>query len=545
MNLRPVVHYSLPPKSIAPVAIDTELFNLDPRQLHRPKNSKLACVTFCNDGQNVYVVTDPEKVSTALYRVAGACWYMHNSNFDLRHLSRWADIPTRQAGTLYDTLIYERLMWSGWYDSFGLDDLARRYLNLRLPKEIRKTFYKATELTDEQVQYAAMDAAVTWHVAMNQQPTEEEFSVWENIDFPALMAIQDFKGIRLDVKAWKALSEEARARMEELRGQAGFNLGSIPQTQAALKKRKISLESTEEKYLLPYKDDPFVAMLLEFRDCQKRAGTYGENILEMLENGYLYPNFEPTEAVTGRTTSDGPNLQNMPHDPRYRRCFIASFKHRLVGGDYSLEEAFLAVMLHQDPAVWNMFTDQEDIHQAVGDAIGQERYVGKRIHFGLLYGLTPYGLSEQLGRPVDECHKLVRDFFDKFPGIERWMTKARAEALKTGKVSTMGGRVMHLNLYGKHWPNHAVNTPIQGTAADVMKVALGNLHKIYGRYLPVVATVHDEILMDVPTIDAKHAQKNLLGCMVNAMEEVTKNYTKPDHRIADVYVGRTWAEKDE
>lgn len=557
--MRPIVHLnSLPPRHSGDVAIDTEIFQMDRRQLHRP-NGTLACITFCPDGKNVYFVTDPLKVHTAIDRVANANWIMHNANFDLRHLRRWCPvIPKRQAENLWDTLIMERLLWSGWFDGFSLAALSRRYFDVYMEKDTRDEFSKTTEMTEDMIQYAAVDAINTYRIKHKQavllRGRPDVWPVWEKIDCPALLAVMDFKGIRLDRKAWTALAEKASAKMEEVLGELGFNPNSPQQVKAALAKQRIFVESTGEEELLPYKENKIVQGILSYREASKRAGTYGWNILELLEeDDILFPNHEPTEAVTGRMTSDSPNIQNVPHDREYRVCYIARKKHKLVGGDYEQQEPYLATVQHRDQTMWQAFEEGESVHvyatraayknEKLTKANKKEYDIGKRIHLGTLYGLTPYGMAAHFDLPLIDCKILSDNFFKRFPGIENWISRCRQEAYRDGYVQTLMGRRHTLNLYSKQWPNHAINSRVQGSAADITKMAVAKLHAIYGESIPIVAVVHDEILMDVPNCDGmvRSAERNLRRCMTQAVLDVVSD--GPKHDFVETFVGRTWADK--
>lgn len=550
--MKPNVHLNqLPPRHTGPVAIDIEIFQARRGQIHRPYG-QLACLSFCPDGRHVYLVTDPTQVEKAVARVAKATWVFHNANFDLRHLRRWAAVPPRN---IWDTLIMERLLFSGWYDRFRLSDLSRRYLKQPLLKETRDEFIKGAELNDEMILYAATDAQVTWHIYRAQEKLTRKRSdalkVWTEIDQPALWAVLDFKGFRLDVKGWKALADKAADQKVELNAKWGFNLGSVPQVRENLHKRGIVLDSTAEDFLKEYEDDELAQDVLTYRAAGMSAGTYGNKIIEMLEDGYLWPNHEITEAATGRTTSDSPNMQNFPHTDEYRSKFIASKGHRIVGADYSLEEAWLATTMHKDTRMWAAFEKGEDVHSLVAQAIykdptiekgDERRRIGKNMHFGTLYGQTAYGLAAKTELTLEEAEQMMGEFFAAYPGIEMWMEDSRRRAARLGYTETLGGRRRAVNLYNKRWVNNAINDPVQGSAADVMKVALGKLHAHYGEALPVVTETHDEIVMDVPTKEAKRHAETLERCMIEALLQIAPN--GPQHKYVNTYIARSWAGKE-
>ena len=250
------------------VALDLEIYRMNPRQLHRP-SGEFACLSI-SDGENVWMLERPAQVEKALHRIRGCRWVFHNADFDLRHLRRWADVPERPIETFWDTFLVEKLLWGGWYDSFGLRDLARRYLGLSLSKESRDEFPRAKEMTNDMRTYAARDPWVTWRVAEVQRPLLEaddgSMYVWENIDGPALWAFIDFAGISLNTRKWKALTEKWKSVMSDIAGHyPGTNLNAPGQVKELLHRCKINVPSTGEEQLAPYKGHPVVRTDIENR----------------------------------------------------------------------------------------------------------------------------------------------------------------------------------------------------------------------------------------------------------------------------------------
>lgn len=171
----------VPPPTHRPVAIDVELFGMKKRKLHRPNSGELACVSFCINPDTVYIIDnkspasgadDCQSLNIAFQFIKDAIWVFHNAKFDLMHLRRWVPIPPRKK--VWDTMLMEKIMYGGYFDSYSLDDLARRYLNIRMDKSIRDKFESATELTDELLEYAALDASITLRIFRRQKEINEE-----------------------------------------------------------------------------------------------------------------------------------------------------------------------------------------------------------------------------------------------------------------------------------------------------------------------------------------------------------------------------------
>lgn len=529
------------------VALDLEILGADPKQLHRPRG-EFGCLSICPDGKTVYVVRKASDIPEALKRVRDGLWTFHNAGFDIRHLRRWAEIVPRPAEKFWDTLIMERLLWSGYYDDFGLDDLSRRYLQTRMGKDIRTKFYKATELDSEMIEYAAFDALQTWKIQEAQKKEIKfqpgAYKTWKEIDCPAFWAVLDLKGFMLDERQWIALAEENENKAQELREKLGFNPASWKQTQRALSAVGIHVDSTAEDVLKPYEESiPLVADILKYREAVKLSGTYGKDVVKYFleEDNRIYCNYDVTKAKTGRMAADDPNMQQIPKDKRYRACFIAAKGNVLLIADYNQQEPRLTAQRTLDPALLQVFINGGDSHQAVADAIRRPRKIGKAINLGLVYGLTAWGLAEKTGITEHEADSLLRQYFFTFQGVERWMQEERRVAAERGYVETMGGRRMWLNLYSRQWLNHAVNTPIQGSAADVTKIALAELHKRYGKDLPIVAVVHDELVAECKKSDAKKVEKDIRECMTIAFQRIAPNISTL--KLVDLHQGKSWADK--
>lgn len=544
----------LPPKqSSGSVAIDLELFGANPDQLHRPAG-ELACAQFCPDGKTAYIVTKSSDLEKALRRVDGAEWVFHNAGFDVPHLRRWADVPIHAH---WDTYVIERILWSGWYDEFGLGHLARRYLGRVLKKDIRKKFYQQGELTDEMIQYAATDAVATWKIKQAQDKllTPALRNIWEEIDAPAFWAIQDMKGFKLNVRAWLELAKEQAALYERIVADLGFNPISPPQTKKALAEVGLHVPSTGEEIIAPFAAKyPLVQKILDARGAKKMAGTYGKEFCDKYveADGCVHSNYNTVGAVTGRMSSDDPNGQNLPRDLRYRGCFISPRGWRLVIADVAQQEPRVTAQLSRDPRLIRAIANGEDLHWFVARQIfglpddapidKDLRFLGKTINLGMVYGLTAYGLAAKANISEHEAERLLGIYFQRFSGIANWMQASRRKARETGKIETLLGRIHHLNLWFRQSMNHAVNSPVQGSAADIIKLSLVYMHRIYKEALPVVAIVHDELVCCVRTGDVKKVSRDVEDCMTRAFRRVAPD--APTVNLVDLHVGGSWASKN-
>lgn len=312
-------HDPLPPRTI--VAIDTELYGMRKERLHWNNEGKFASLQYTWDGENIYVVTDEKKVSSAMELIKDATHIFHNAYFDIIHLRRWCDYPDRT--NMYDTMLLEKLLFSGYYDTFGLADLAKRYLRIIVEKETREDFATKTKMTKEMLEYSALDASLTYKIFHKQKELIKDrrdvLKIWKLIDQPALYALVDLLDVTIDIETWDRIAEENEQRAIEIKKEAeerwGINIGSTMQIQKILNKRGFNISSSGEKVLhrllkRKQKDD-LIEKVLEYRYSSKRASTYGKKMHEEMfeDDGRARPGFKVSEAMTGRMSCvDGETL---------------------------------------------------------------------------------------------------------------------------------------------------------------------------------------------------------------------------------------------
>lgn len=552
----------LPPTTrYGTLALDLEIYGMNPRQLHRP-SGQFASLGI-SDGKTVWMIEREAQIEKALHRIHGCQWVFHNADFDLRHLRRWADVPMRTTDKYWDTLLVEKLLWGGWYDQFGLRDLARRYLNVYVSKESRDEFSKAHEMSPDMMAYAARDPYLTYKIYEKQRPLLEADSgshyVWHNIDGPALWAFIDFAGITLNVRKWRALTEKWKGICAEIAAKyPQTNLNAPGQVKELLHRCKIKVPNTLEATLTPYKGHPVVDDLLTYREAQARSDRYGDNILDMVEaDGKLRAGFKVTQAETGRTACDGPNLQNQPNEFDYRDCYEAPVGERICAYDYAKQEPNVTAQISQDPELLKCLRAGEDVHlNAVRNIYGDqtiqkkgpdgrntdEYHVGKTLNLGLSYGLTASGLAARTGKPVEECERLVKAYFNTYRGMRTYIDRTRFESERDGFVRSPAGRRIWQNWYGYPARNSSINARIQAGGADMIKRSIVLLHTRYvGEYFPVVGPIHDELLAQCQASEVKRLSKNMDWAMTTAYREICPD-VNPKY-IYDVSIGKSWAEK--
>lgn len=568
------------------VSIDTEFFGQQKNKLHRP-HGKFAILTICATPDFVYYITEPEKISLTLKTLDNCVWIMQNAKYDLTQLKPYTIIKPRTR--LIDTMLIERILFNGYYDLFGLEHLVRRHLNEERPEKSywQDWWQDHNELTPEAIEYSCQDASDQLKVWLEQKKllTKTDMKIWREIDQPALWAVLDFQGFRIDPIAWKALAETNKEKVTEIdedmplfqnaKGDTKkLNPRSWQQTLKVLREKGFKdLKSTGEKSLrkamrkYPNTDAVEIAkQILESRKYSTRASRYGDSFLENMaeieeleeienENGIslIYSDYQITGAKTGRMAASG-GMHNIPiRDTKdFRKCFIARPGHKLVICDFDSQEARITGYLTQDKTLLDILKSGEKIYIVVAKKLsgktvekGHSEYSkAKSTFLGMDYGMTEYGLADREGMTKAEAIEYIEGFFTLFPGIEKWVNKQKQNKKVTYTVS---GRKAWLNPYSGQCERNALNNPHQGTAADITKKALGYIHKNWQSGgsgmcdIPfgVVGVYHDEIVLDVPEEHAEWVRKYTEYWMVQAAEEICQGVPfKVDCSIAD-----DWSEK--
>lgn len=519
----------------ARVAIDTEFFRMDGNRLHRPTGD-LACVSFCINGKDAYIVTKLEDVKAAFENIEPAVHIYHNAKFDIFHERRFIEYPRRKR--LWDTMIIEQEMFAGYYYDFSLKACVRRWLDVYMEKDTRSEFIDATEMSREMIEYAAIDVVATHQLYQKQRAAidEDTLQVWKDIDMPALWAILSMSGMKLNVEAWKALAESKKERIGEL--VATYPEIKLSSWQQVLKELHrlgyTNLKSTNEDFLRPIVEEcPFAADVLEYRGLSKAISTYGEKwVNDHVEaDGRVYSNFHVCGAATGRTSSSDPNLQNIPvrDGPEFRKCFIADEGNVLIDADWSAQEPRIAAYLSQDEKLIEIFNSGKDVYiEACRLMFGRE--ITKKDPFrnermkptvlGASYGLTEHGMEQKYQIPLEEGADLLDTFWQTFPGMNEW--KKRQRALHD-KVQTIYGRTYWLNPYAQGSENNALNSPVQGSAGDALKIAAYRFLNKWGwadNDSILINLIHDEMLVEVPERLADAAIQMLRETMIEVAEEM-------------------------
>ena len=430
--------------------------------------------------------------------------------------------------------------------------------------------------------YAAEDADITLqlHENLNAQLQKEKalLKVYREIEMPLLPVLQRIErnGVKVDVAMLNKQSKELQTRMAEVEKQvfeaAGetFNLASPKQLGVVLfekleippvKKTKTGQYSTAEEVLQQLAEDYEIPkMILEHRSLSKLKSTYTDKLPLQVDadTGRVHTSYNQTGAATGRLSSSDPNLQNIPvrskEGRRIRQAFIADEGKCLVAADYSQIELRIMAHLSQDESLLNAFAEGIDVHKATAAEVfgvpleeveNEQRRAAKAINFGLIYGMSAFGLAKQLGIGRFEAQDYVDLYFERYPGVKNYMDSTREKAAEQGYVETVFGRRLYLpeinarNAMRRQYAERtAINAPMQGTAADIIKRAMINVDtalRASDLDAKVVMQVHDELVVEVAKSQVDALSELLRSNMESAADLSVK-------LVVDIGVGSNWDE---
>jgi len=542
------IHFGVPDAPLTGlVALDTEWFGQDVDRLHRPHGT-FACLTATNNGRDVWIVFDTEHIQPMLDRCVGTqVW--HNALYDITQLRRF--VPYPETKKVWDTMLVEQIMFAGWYSEFSLADLARRWCDILMDKEERKTFGESTSMSDSQIFYAAIDTVSLWEVATKQREyiDEDDLYIWQNIERPYLWTLLSTDGIPFDSDKWMERTNRYKAQAEEIDNSLPFNPRSPKQvTQFFKDVYKVNLKSTNEEALTELlAKKPYIKeaqLILESRGLTKAAGTYGEGWLPFVEDGKVFPAWRQIGTETARVAVRGKvGIQVVPHTKEYRECFRAEDGYSFVIADYSSQEPKILAHLTQDPTLLEIFNEGKDIYIEVGYRVFGERFdkkdprrqMMKSVILGVSYGMTNTGLAAKLEITKEHADELLDKFFDAFPAVAQYVQDC---AEWKSYVTSILGRKYWGNKAKFGWERNYQNSPIQMSAADTTKVAANAIRKRLG-YNPCIIYVHDELVTMFPDDQLEYGMQ----VVKEEMERVQGILHPGIPGKVDVFVGKDWSEK--
>ena len=483
----------------------------------------------------------------------------HNANFDIKML--WS-IGLNVNGQIFDTMLAARLLSPA--GRVSLAEVARTYLNICLPKAEQSSDWSG-ELTDSQLLYAAHDAQILLRLRerMKSRLANEALTEIAKIEFDCVRATaeMEYHGMKLDtdqINRYRRRVEAQRTELQEiLYGFLGeLNLTSPIQLKATLAHAGVEVDSTSRRSLYRRLDShPCIPALLAYKKLSTLITSFFNQVprATSAHTGRVHANYWQLGAATGRFSCSGPNFQQVPRDAEVRRCFIADAGKKLVIADYSQIELRVAAAISADRKMVQAYRSGEDLHRLTAslvqnispEAVTQEqRNAAKAINFGLIYGMGPKGLMYSakanygVEMNLEEAETFKRRYFEAYSGIRAWHRKSSSKLKYSDKQTTLCGRRFVSSEPASF--TVFVNRQVQGTAADIAKIALGRLpFALKGTEAKIIAMIHDEIIIEVPEANAYEAASILQRTMETAGNEVLK--TVPvfaEARIAD-----NWSQK--
>ncbi len=489
-------------------------------------------------------------------------------------------LGVRVAGLAFDALIASYLLDPG-RRAYALEDLAMEHLGERRAAGTDGVAAAdAAAIPTGQAAGSEADLVLRLDQAMSERLRAEGLlPIYESLEMPLVEVLADLEraGVKVDTALLSRMSRDMEAQLQALTKQihalakGEFNINSPPQLREVLfdrlgmksgkKTAKTKAASTAEDVLeelalvheLPRK-------ILEYRSVQKLKSTYVDALPELVlpETGRIHATFNQTVAATGRLSATDPNLQNIPirtpEGRRIREAFVAEPGHLLLSADYSQIELRVLAHLSGDPTLIDTFRRGEDVHDRTSREIfgplsavppAEQRRISKMVNYALLYGKTAFSLAKDIGVSRKEAESFIEAYFARYPKVRTFIDETVAKARETGHVRTLLGRLRRLpDLRAKSFPvrmeaeRQAMNTPVQGSAADLIKQAMIDLHRgLASRQMRsrLILQIHDELLLEVPEAEAEKARALVTEVMEGALKLDVP-------LVADARLGRNWAE---
>lgn len=514
--------------------------------------------------------------------------YAHNAKFDLTVLERHG-LPV--APPIFDTMIASWLSNNAPDARHGLKELARERLNIQMTEITELIGTGKSQITMDQVPvekvtpYAAADVDLTLRLAdelekgvREADPEARTWHIFQTLELPLIYVLKDMElaGVKLDVEALNQLSAGMTVRLNELGREiielAGedFNVNSTQQLSTilfeklrlpatGLPRTKSGHYSTAAGVLESLAGQhPIIDLILEQRSLAKLKSTYIDTLPKLINpaTGRVHTNYNQIGISTGRVSSSDPNLQNIPirteQGREIRRAFITDPGWQLIAADYSQVELRILAHIADDPGLLSAFERDEDIHAATASAVlgvpleevdKNQRRIAKTVNFGLAYGQTAFGLAQSTGMSQEEARAFIDTYFDNYPGVKRYIEETKQRAAKQGYVETLLGRRRDFSILASlsgpqrsRVEREAINMPIQGTAADIMKRAMIDLHRALregGFRARMLLQVHDELVLEAPQAEVREVVALVRRVMSGAFQ------LKVPLKV-DVEVGDNW-----
>ncbi len=497
----------------------------------------------------------------------------HNAKFDAKWVRHHLGCELRG---IFDTYLASQLIAAGDTDRrHSLADVAQFFAGVELDKSMQTSDWTTGELSHIQLEYAARDAAIMPQLKdqMAERISKDGLERVAELEFECVMPIADMEsnGFFLDEGRWREQLDKVKAAQarvaDELQemlssgvaqaslfGRSEINLDSQAQVADALHNLGIPVPDTTRAWQLqPLSEKyPVIEKLLEYRSVQKSMTSFGEGILENISpsTGRIHADFRQIGAPTGRFSCSKPNLQQIPHDTAYRRCFTPAEGNKFVIADYSQIELRILADFSGDTKFIEAFISGVDFHRATASQVfgvgsdnvtEDQRSFAKRLNFGIVYGIGASRFGLMTGLSQNDAENTMRRYFGTFRQLDEYLRNEGRRLLDERRVRSGSGRLLRLRFDESDRQQTAaarrygINMPIQGTSADILKRSLRLLHdRIAGTSARLVNIVHDEIILECSAAEAEASATLLEDAMTAAAREyLTRVPVKVDTLVAD------------
>ncbi len=554
-----------------------------------PLSAEILGISFCLKAGEAYFIAGDQKQLTALRSIlenANLKKIGHNLKFEWRLLNK---LGINLQGVYFDVMIASYLLSPGErrhdldalaFSELGIEKISAKNIQAAEPTQMSLDFSGPDPEKLSLFACENVDLIIKLKKILSAKLKQEELEdIFSKIEMPLTIILGEMEnnGIKIDTKPLDKLAKEVKAKLKKLETEihklAGqdFNINSTKQLKEILfekleipttgiKKTKTGF-STAEDELIKLKDlHPIIVLLQDYRELNKLETTYLNALPKMInaETGKIHTNFNQTVAATGRLSSNDPNLQNIPtrteEGRRIREAFVATTDYKLISFDYSQIELRLAAHMSKDAKMISAFKDGEDIHAATAAGIQgikieevtkKMRQEAKAVNFGILYGQGPHGLSQGAGIPYYEASEFIKKYFAAYPGIKKMIDGFIKQARTQGYAVTMFGRKRplpdmesNIPMIRKSAERMAINTPVQGSAADLIKMAMINIAEVINdgtENARMLLQVHDELIFEI--------KEDKINDYTKKIKELMENVVKLKVPIiADEHQGNNWGE---
>lgn len=555
------------------IGFDIETTGLDP---HDP-NTKIRLLQFARPGKTWVVDLFMVKDIGPLANIITSNKVTKVGHYLKFECSILMEILKCEPKRLFCTYVAAKLLSAGERKECTLAAVAKENLNVSLNKEEQISDWNSPNISTKQIEYAALDAEIALKVSKVQldkliQESLQEIALLEfNLIAPVVQV--ELNGIFLNTVKWMdnaySLEKSCRSLESELQQEAekigllGFNPRSVPQKLKLLQLMGLNISSTDESTMKRYRNQlPIIDTMLEFSDIQKKVSSWGEKYLEYINpyTGRIHPTFDSLGTATGRYACNTPNLQQIPRTKVWRSCFIPQPGFVFVVTDYSQIELRVAGEMTQDPAMLYAYRNGIDIHRLTASTVfgckpeevtKEQRQASKAINFGLIYSMSAKGLKTYArdGYGVHmtdaDAEAFRQKYFNLYKEVKKWHRETYKK-IENGmkEVRTVGGRLRKWSPDTPIWIGAALNTPVQGTAADGMKQAQIILHNQLKQFdkkdvIGAVNLIHDEVVIEVRKEMAEDVKVVVEQSLIKGMQ--TYIHTVPVE--VETGVGTSWADK--